>query len=73
MTGGNGNGKTGSLIQVRGIDKTYQRGQEEIDVLRGLNLDVNKGQFVAFMGPSGSGKTTLLNLLGGLEIGRAHV
>jgi len=68
MTGGNGNGKTGSLIQVRGIDKTYQRGQEEIDVLRGLNLDVNKGQFVAFMGPSGSGKTTLLNLLGGLDV-----
>ena len=68
MTGGNGNGKTGSLIQVRRIDKTYQRGQEEIDVLRGLNLDVNKGQFVAFMGPSGSGKTTLLNLLGGLDV-----
>src|SRR5436305_13533145 len=57
-----------SLIQVRGLDKTYRRGGEEIHVLQGLNLDVNKGEFVAFMGPSGSGKTTLLNLLGGLDV-----
>lgn len=63
-----GNGKTSSLIQVRGLDKKYQRGSEEIDVLQGLNLDVEKGDFVAFMGPSGSGKTTLLNLLGGLDV-----
>ncbi|MGH9523101.1 MAG: ABC transporter ATP-binding protein [Terriglobales bacterium] len=58
----------GSLIQVRGLDKTYRRGGEDIDVLQGLNLDVDKGDFVAFMGPSGSGKTTLLNLLGGLDV-----
>jgi putative ABC transport system ATP-binding protein len=57
-----------SLIQVRDLDKTYRRGGEEIDVLQGLNLDVNQGEFVAFMGPSGSGKTTLLNLLGGLDV-----
>src|SRR5690348_16757515 len=57
-----------SLIQVRGLDKKYQRGGEEIDVLQGLNLDVDKGDFVGFMGPSGSGKTTLLNLLGGLDV-----
>jgi putative ABC transport system ATP-binding protein len=57
-----------SLIQVRDLDKTYHRGGEEIDVLQGLNLDVNQGEFVAFMGPSGSGKTTLLNLLGGLDV-----
>jgi putative ABC transport system ATP-binding protein len=65
----NGNhGQSNSLIQVRGLDKTYRRGQEDIDVLQGLNLDVDKGDFVAFMGPSGSGKTTLLNLLGGLDV-----
>jgi putative ABC transport system ATP-binding protein len=57
-----------SLIQIRGLDKTYRRGDEEIHVLQGLNLDVAKGEFVAFMGPSGSGKTTLLNLLGGLDV-----
>jgi putative ABC transport system ATP-binding protein len=63
---GQGDGR--SLIQVRGIDKTYQRGSIEIHVLQGLNLDVDAGDFVAFMGPSGSGKTTLLNLLGGLDL-----
>jgi len=68
MVSVNGNGKSGSLIQVRGLDKTYRRGNEDIHVLQGLNLDVDKGDFVAFMGPSGSGKTTLLNLLGGLDV-----
>src|ERR1700674_3509787 len=63
---GQGNGK--SLIQVRGLSKTYRRGGEEIQVLQRLNLDVDKGDFVGFMGPSGSGKTTLLNLLGGLDV-----
>jgi len=63
-----GAGVNSSLIHVRGLDKKYQRGSEEIHVLQGLNLDVDKGDFVAFMGPSGSGKTTLLNLLGGLDV-----
>ena len=63
-----GRSGSSSLIQVRGLDKTYRRGSEEIHVLQGLNLDVDKGDFVAFMGPSGSGKTTLLNLLGGLDV-----
>src|SRR5512132_125430 len=63
-----GQGDGSSLIQVRGIDKTYQRGSEEIHVLQGLNLDVDAGDFLALMGPSGSGKTTLLNLLGGLDL-----
>jgi len=56
------------LIQVRNLHKKYQKGSEEIDVLQGLNLDVEEGQFIGFMGPSGSGKTTLLNLLGGLDL-----
>jgi putative ABC transport system ATP-binding protein len=57
-----------SLVQVRSLDKKYRRGGEDIHVLQGLNLDVEAGEFVAFMGPSGSGKTTLLNLLGGLDV-----
>ena len=63
---GKGNGE--GLVRVRNLDKKYTRGNEEIHVLQGLNLDVDKGEFVAFMGPSGSGKTTLLNLLGGLDL-----
>jgi len=63
---GRGDGNT--LIRARGLGKTYRRGGEEIHVLQGLNLDVDAGDFVAFMGPSGSGKTTLLNLLGGLDV-----
>jgi putative ABC transport system ATP-binding protein len=63
-----GRATSNSLIQVRDLDKTYRRGGEDIQVLQGLNLDIDKGDFVAFMGPSGSGKTTLLNLLGGLDV-----
>jgi putative ABC transport system ATP-binding protein len=64
------------LIKARNLDKRYNRGGEEIHVLRGLSLDVSRGEFVAFMGPSGSGKTTLLNILGGLDqpsTGSVHV
>src|SRR2546425_12438097 len=61
-------GRSSALIQVRGVNKTYRRAGENIQVLQGLNLDVDKGDFVAFMGPSGSGKTTLLNLMGGLDV-----
>ena len=63
-----GKGDGTSLVRVRSLDKKYRRGSEEIHVLQGLNLDVDKGDFVAFMGPSGSGKTTLLNLIGGLDL-----
>jgi putative ABC transport system ATP-binding protein len=61
-------GPSESLIRVRDLDKKYVRGSEEIHVLQGLNLDVDRGDYIAFMGPSGSGKTTLLNLLGGLDV-----
>ena len=63
--GTNGNSH---LIAARDVAKTYRRGSEELHVLQGVNLAVDKGDFVAFMGPSGSGKTTLLNLLGGLDV-----
>ncbi|RZA31598.1 MAG: ABC transporter ATP-binding protein, partial [Lysobacteraceae bacterium] len=56
-----------SLVSIRNLHKTYQRGPEKVDVLRGLDLEIPRGDFVALMGPSGSGKTTLLNLIGGLD------
>ncbi len=56
-----------ALVQVTGVHKYFTRGNERIDVLKGVNLEIPQGDFVALMGPSGSGKTTLLNLLGGLD------
>ena len=55
------------LVSLRDIVKTYQRGPETVQVLHGIDLDIEAGDFVALMGPSGSGKTTLLNLIGGLD------
>ena len=56
-----------SLVSIRNLSKTYQRGPEQVAVLHGLDLEIPRGDFVALMGPSGSGKTTLLNLIGGLD------
>ncbi|MCR6686672.1 ABC transporter ATP-binding protein [Pseudoxanthomonas sp.] len=56
-----------SLVSIQNLTKTYQRGPEKVEVLHGINLEIEEGDFVALMGPSGSGKTTLLNLIGGLD------
>ncbi len=56
-----------SLVSIRDLTKTYQRGPEKIEVLHGIDLEIPTGDFVSLMGPSGSGKTTLLNLIGGLD------
>ena len=55
------------LIRIRGLQKAYRRGDQEIPVLQGIDLDVGYGEFVALMGPSGSGKSTLLNLIAGID------
>ena len=57
-----------ALVRIAGVHKHFTRGSERIDVLKGVNLDVPDGDFLALMGPSGSGKTTLLNLMGGLDL-----
>jgi putative ABC transport system ATP-binding protein len=56
-----------TLVSIRNLHKTYRRGPETVDVLHGIDLDIDAQDFVALMGPSGSGKTTLLNLIGGLD------
>ena len=55
------------LIDVRHVTRCYERGGETLEVLAGLDLQMQEGSFYALMGPSGSGKTTLLNLIGGLD------
>ena len=56
-----------ALVRIAGVQKHFSRGGERIEVLKGVNLDIPRGDFLALMGPSGSGKTTLLNLIGGLD------
>ncbi len=55
------------MIQCRGLSKSYHKGNTVVTPLEALDLDVQKGEFLALMGPSGSGKTTLLNLLSGID------
>ena len=55
------------MIKVSDIVKIYKNGNIELKVLKGLNLEVKEGEYVAFMGPSGSGKSTLMNILGCLD------
>jgi len=56
-----------TLVECRGLTRTYRRGAEQITPLEDLDLDLEAGRFVALMGPSGSGKTTLLNLMAGID------
>jgi len=58
---------TDTQVQWRGVTKTYQMGEVQVHALRGMDMDVQEGEFLVVVGPSGSGKTTTLNLIGGLD------
>ena len=56
-----------SLIKITNIKRNFSLGNETVYVLKGIDLEIKKGEYVALMGPSGSGKSTLMNLLGCLD------
>lgn len=55
------------FLEIKGIKKSFGSGDSRVDVLKGLNLEIDKGEFCVLLGPSGSGKSTLLNIIGGID------
>lgn len=55
------------MIELRNVEKIYRRGSEEVHALRGIDLDIAKGEFISVVGPSGAGKSSLLHILGCLD------
>src|SRR5262245_32550137 len=61
------NNSAGAIFHIHDITKVYHMGDVDVHALRGVDFDLNEGEFVVVLGPSGSGKSTLLNILGGLD------
>ena len=59
--------REGVIIRTYGLWKTYQMGDQTINAVSGVDMEIRKGEYVAIMGPSGSGKSTLMNLIGCLD------
>ncbi len=55
------------FLEIKGIKKSFGAGESRVDVLKGINLEIEKGEFCVLLGPSGSGKSTLLNIIGGID------
>ena len=56
-----------NIVRVSEVYKTFQLGKVEVEALKGINLEIARGNYISIMGPSGSGKSTLFNMIGGLD------
>lgn len=55
------------FLEINQIKKNYGEGESRVEVLKGIDMEIKKGEFCVLLGPSGSGKSTLLNIIGGIE------
>lgn len=55
------------FLEIKGLKKSFGQGESHIDVLKGIDMTINQGEFCVLLGPSGSGKSTLLNIIGGID------
>ena len=61
------------MIKIENLYKSYGQGQAKVEVLKNIDLDIEKGKIICILGPSGSGKSTLLNIIGGIAVSYTHL